>query len=123
MAGTLCCGLSLRCIPLGHEAGQNLWCLVLGRIKARALDVSLQKNSVRDTVIGKRWICSCCRRHGRGRPEYPEGLDIIQYFPPKGQLIVFPDDCRGNIVGLDRAQEKSMKQEGRGQGTTFDRIT
>ena len=62
MAGTLCCGLSLRCIPLGHEAGQNLWCLVLGRIKARALDVSLQKNSVRDTVIGKRWICSDLER-------------------------------------------------------------
>ena len=25
--------------------------------EAQVLDVSLQKNSVRDTVIGKRWIC------------------------------------------------------------------
>ena len=38
-------------------------------------------------------------------------------------LVVPPEDCRGNIVGLDRAQEKSMKQEGREQGTTFERMT
>ena len=25
-------------------------------------------------------------------------------------------------MGLDRAQEKSMKQEGRGEGTTFERM-
>ena len=54
--------------------------------------------------------------------EYLEGLDIIQYFPPKGQLSS-PEDCRGNIVGLDGALEKSMKQEGRGPGTTFERMT
>ena len=38
-------------------------------------------------------------------------------------LIVPPEDCRGNIVGPDGAQEKSMKQEGRRQGTTFERMT
>ena len=26
-------------------------------------------------------------------------------------------------MGPDRAQEKSVKQEGRGQGTTFERMT
>ena len=34
-------------------------------------------------------------------------------------LVVPPDDCRGNIVGLDRAEEKSMKQEGKGAGHSF----
>ena len=38
-------------------------------------------------------------------------------------LVVLPDDYRGNIVGLDRAQEKSKKQEGREQGTTFEKMT
>ena len=38
-------------------------------------------------------------------------------------LVVPPEDCRGNIMGLDGAQERSMKQEGRGQGTTFERMT
>ena len=37
-------------------------------------------------------------------------------------LVVPPEDCRGNIVGPDRAQEKSKKQEGRGQGTTFEKM-
>ena len=46
---------------------------------------------------------------------YSISLSRASYF-----LVVLPEDCRGNIVGLDRAQEKSMKQEGRGQGTTFD---
>ena len=52
------------------------------------------------------------------------GLDIIEYFPPKASyfLVVSPEDCR-NLVGLDGAQEKSMKQEGRGQSTTFERMT
>ena len=51
------------------------------------------------------------------------GLDVIQYFPPKASyfLVVSPEDCRGNIVGQD--EERSMKQEGRGQSTTFDRMT
>ena len=58
-------------------------------------------------------------------PEYLEGLDIIQYFPPKASyfLVAPSEDCRGNTVGLKGAQEKSMKQEGRGQGTTFERMT
>ena len=48
-------------------------------------------------------------------------MDIIEYFPPKASyvLVVSPEDCRGNLVGLDGAQEKSMKQEGRGQSTTL----
>ena len=52
------------------------------------------------------------------------GLDITQYFPPKASyfLVVSPEDCRGNLMGLDGAQEKSMKQEGRGQSTTVERI-
>ena len=51
------------------------------------------------------------------------GLDIIENFPPKASyfLVVSPEDCRGNLVGLDG--EKRMKQEGRGQSTTFERIT
>ena len=38
-------------------------------------------------------------------------------------LVVPPEDFRGHIVGLEWAQEKSMKQEGKGQGTTFERKT
>ena len=45
---------------------------------------------------------------------YSISLPRASYF-----LVVPPEDCRGNIVGLDRAQEASVKQEGRGQGTTF----
>ena len=54
-----------------------------------------------------------------------EGLNIIQYFPPKASyfLVVPPEDCRGNIVGPDGAEERSVKQEGRGQSTTFERMT
>ena len=53
------------------------------------------------------------------------GLDITQYFPPKASyfLVVSPEDCRGNLVGLDGTQEKNMKQEGGGQSTTFERMT
>ena len=52
------------------------------------------------------------------------GLDITQHFPPKASyfLVVSPEDCRGNLVGLDGAQEKSMKQERMGQSTTFERM-
>ena len=49
---------------------------------------------------------------------YSISLPRASYF-----LIVPLEDCRGNIVGPDRAQEKSMKQEGRGQCTTFERMT
>ena len=38
-------------------------------------------------------------------------------------LVVPLEDCRGNIVGEDGAQEKGMKQEWRGQGTTFETMT
>ena len=53
------------------------------------------------------------------------GLDIIEYFPPKASyvLVVSPEDCRGNLVGLDGAQEKRMKRGGSGQSTTFERMT
>ena len=45
-----------------------------------------------------------------------KGLDIIQYFPPKASyfLVIPLEDCRGNIVGPDGAEERSKKQEGRG---------
>ena len=49
---------------------------------------------------------------------YSISLPRASYF-----LVVPPEDCRGNIVGLDGAQEKSMKQKGRGQSTTFERMT
>ena len=39
-------------------------------------------------------------------------LPRVSYFS-----VVPPEYCRSNIVGLGRAQEKSMKQEERGQGT------
>ena len=58
--------------------------------------------------------CTSCRNRGRWRPEYLGGLDIIQYFPPKNQLFSgCPlEDCRGNTVGPDGAQEKSNRREG-----------
>ena len=54
-----------------------------------------------------------------------KGLDIIEYFPPKTSyfLVVSPEDCKGKIVGPDGAEERSMKQEGRRQSTTFERVT
>ena len=54
-----------------------------------------------------------------------KGLDIIQYFPPQASyfLVVSPEYCRDNIVGLDGDEERSMKQEGRRQSTTFERMT
>ena len=47
---------------------------------------------------------------------YSMSLPRASYF-----LVVPPEDCRGNIVSLDGAQEKSMKQEVRGQSTTFEK--
>ena len=54
-----------------------------------------------------------------------KGLNIIEYFPPKASyfLVVPPEDSRGNIVGPDGAQERSVKQERRRQSTTFERMT
>ena len=59
------------------------------------------------------------------KADYLEGLDSMQYCPPRTSysLVVPPEDCRVNTVALNGAQEKSMKQEGRGQGTTFERMT
>jgi len=45
---------------------------------------------------------------------YSISLPRASYF-----LVVPPEDCRGNIVGPDGAQEKSMKQEGKGAGHNF----
>ena len=55
---------------------------------------------------------ACCRKHGRWRPEYLERLNIIQCFPPVDQLFSGcpPEDCRGNTVGLDGAQERAWKR-------------
>ena len=58
MAGTLCYACSLS-----HEPSQKPWCLVSGPNEAHVQDISLKKkkkkkkNSVRDTGIGKKWIC------------------------------------------------------------------
>ena len=49
---------------------------------------------------------------------YSVSLPRASYF-----LFVAPEDCRGNTVGPDGAQEKSMKQKERGQGKTFERMT
>ena len=59
-----------------------------------------------------------------------EGLSIYRdwilysiFLPrPSYFLVVPPEDCKGNIVGSDGAQEKSMKQKGWGLGTTFERM-
>ena len=46
------------------------------------------------------------------------------FFPRVSYFLVVPsEDCRFNVVGLDGTHEKSMKQEGRGKGTTFERMT
>ena len=63
MAGTLCYAQSFSHIQLGLEPGQNAWCLVLGPNEAQAFDVSLQENSVRDTAIGQKQICSYSERN------------------------------------------------------------
>ena len=50
--------------------------------------------------------------------EYLEGLDIVQNFYPEGQLFCF--SIQKIVEATMWAQEKIMKQEGRGQGTTFE---
>ena len=56
--------------------------------------------------------------------QYWVGLGVGYYRVfPNYFLVVSLEDCRGSLVGLDGAQEKSMKQEGRGQSTTFERMT
>ena len=73
---------------------------------------------LRDTVVA----------HVVGNME-DEALNIwIAYytvFPSQGSyfLVDPPEDCRGIIVCPHGAQEKSMKQEERGQGKTFERMT
>ena len=49
---------------------------------------------------------------------YSISLPRASYF-----LFIPPEDCRGNTVGPDGAQEKSVKQKESGQGTTFERMT
>ena len=45
-----------------------------------------------------------------------KGLDIIQYFPPKASyfLVIPLEDCTGNIMDLGGAEERSVKQDGKG---------
>ena len=67
------------------------------------------------------YCCTCCRKHGSSRPEYLEGLESIQHSSSKHQLFSgFPSRIFWRPHwGADKAQEKSVKQEERGQGTTF----
>ena len=46
----------------GLEPGQNPRCLASGPNETQVLDVSLQNNSLSDTAIVKRWICSDSER-------------------------------------------------------------
>ena len=48
---------------------------------------------------------------------YSISLPRASYF-----LVVPPEDCSNIVVGPDGAQEKSMKWDRRGQGTTFGRM-
>ena len=54
--------------------------------------------------------CTSCRKHGRWRSEYLEGLDIylegldISLLKASYFLVVPTEDCRGNIVGLNELQ-------------------
>ena len=71
------------------------------------------------------WCCTCYRKHGRWRPGYLEELDIIQYFPPMGQLFFWLSlhkIVEATLWAQQRGWGKSMKQEGRGQSTTFERM-
>ena len=52
----------LQLLSPGTWAGQNPWCLASEANEAQAL-MSHCKNSVRDTVIGKRWICLDSEKH------------------------------------------------------------
>ena len=52
---------ALQLSLLELEPGQNPWCLASGPSEAQALR-SHCKNSVRDSVIGKKWICSDIER-------------------------------------------------------------
>ena len=92
-------------IPLHYVLEENL--LKLSALK-KENDVAHVVGNMEDEGLNiqKDWIL------------YSISLPRASYF-----LAVPPEDCRGNIVGLDGAQEKSMKQKGRGQGTTFERIT
>ena len=49
---------------------------------------------------------------------YSISLPWASYF-----LVVLAEDWKGNIVSPEGAQEKSVKQEGRGQGPTFEKMT
>ena len=53
--------LSLISSLLGLEPGQKPWHLASGANEAQAL-MSHPKNSVTDTMMGKRWVCSDSER-------------------------------------------------------------
>ena len=69
----------------------------------------------------ERCCCCTCRKHGRWRLEYLEGLDIIQYFPPKGQLF---SGCPSRRLqwqhcGPGQGSGKEHKTGGKGAGHNF----
>ena len=68
--------------------------------------------------------CMCCRKHGRWRADNLEGLILYSISLPRAScfLVVCPGVCRGNTVAPYGAQKKNRKQEGRKQGTTFERM-
>ena len=77
------------------------------------------EGSLRDAIVA----------HGVGNMEN-EGMNIYRDWilysislPRTSYFLVVPsEDCRSNIVGPDRAQEKSMKQEESMQDITFERM-
>ena len=55
-------------------------------------------------------------------PEYLEGLDIIQYFPLKGQLFCFYiQKIVETTLWARRGSEEEHELGGKGQGTAFER--
>ena len=82
--------LSFNSSLLGLEPSQNPQCLASGPNKAQALR-SHCKNSVRDTVIGKRRICLASERSTLHRVYFTEGKCRghgmwCGYFLPVGQI-------------------------------------
>ena len=51
---------------------------------------------------------------------YRDGYYTVFPSPRASYFLVFPpEDCRHNIVDPDGVEEKSVKQERRGQGRTY----
>ena len=65
--------------------------------------------------------CTCCKKHGRWRPECLERLDIIRYFSPKGQLFSGCPCRRLERQHCEprRGSGKEHKTGGKGAGPNF----